>query len=234
MRDESSHAAALATRTGPPRLEAVSGEAGDGGLWKPLRRSTFLAIPVRFHEIISAPAVGCRPYTPGNTSGSSSPSASWEYERPTGTHHISNTLAAQIQFESKTLGRTRSLSFLSWLLEPIDKPLDFRFFHTHRSVFHRGCPKGSVADQPAERCEGNAKTFGRLAAIDDSVSRFNGVGRWQAPLFLPAIPASLILCGRRIYFGYLLLCALLPESNARTNSGALLRYGPLRNRSSKD
>src|ERR1035438_8101090 len=78
----------------------------------------------------------CRRCTPGNTSGSSSPLASWECERLPGTPRISHTLAARIQFESRASDRTRSLPLLHRLLEPIDKPLDFRFRQTHLSVFH--------------------------------------------------------------------------------------------------
>jgi len=98
-----------------------------------------------------SPASDSRRCTPGNTSCSSSPLASWECERPPGTPHISHTLAARIQFESRASGRTRLLPPLRRLLEPIDKPLDFRFPQTHPSVFHRGWPKGSLADQAAER-----------------------------------------------------------------------------------
>src|ERR1019366_1338843 len=142
--------------------------------------------PAPFQAITPSPASDCRRCAPGNTSGSSSPLASWECERPPGTPRISQTLAARIQFESRASGRTRSLPLLRWLLEPIEKPLDFRFRQTHLSTFHPDCPKGSIADQAAERYKGNAKAFSGLAASDDLVSRIGSIERCQsAPLSAP-------------------------------------------------
>ena len=143
-------------------------------------------MPASFQAITPSLPSGCRCCTPGNTSGSSSPLASWECERLPGTPRISHTLAARIQFESRASDRTRSLPLLRRLLEPIEKPLDFRFRQTHLSVFHPDRPKRSVADQAAERLKGNAKAFGGLAASEDLVSRIGRIERCQsAPLSAP-------------------------------------------------
>src|SRR5580700_6077607 len=77
---------------------------------------------------------------------------------------------------------------------PIDKPLDFRFAQTHASVLHGSCPKSSVADQAAERCERNTKAFGGLAVSEDFVARIRRIGVWQAAL--PASWGSLYLSCR--------------------------------------
>ena len=72
------------------------------------------------------------------------------------------------------------------LLEPIEKPLDFRLRYSHLAVFHPDCPKRSVADQAAERYKGNAKALGGLAESEDFFSRIGRIGRCQsAPLSAP-------------------------------------------------
>jgi len=70
----------------------------------------------------------------------------------------------------------RSLPFRRRLLEPINKPPDFRFPQAQLSVFHPGRPKGSFADQAAEGCDLNVKQFGGLAECEDSVSRICSIG----------------------------------------------------------
>jgi hypothetical protein len=168
-------------------------------------------MPAPFQAITPSPDSDCRRCTPDNTSGSSSPLASWECERLPGPPRISHTLAARIQFESRASGRTRSLPLLRRLLEPIDKPLDFRFRQTHLSVAHPDCPKGAIADQAAERYKGNAKAFSGLAASEDLVSRIGSIGRWQAapPFGTRLFQRALVLHGSRILFvGYPLCWAL--------------------------
>jgi hypothetical protein len=94
------------------------------------------------------------------------------------------------------------------LLEPIDKPLDFRFPQTHLSVLHPDCPKGSIADQAAERYEVNAKAFGGLATSEDFVSRIASIGRWQAapPFGTGPFQRALVLHGTQVLFAGYPLC----------------------------
>src|ERR1035437_1001926 len=77
-------------------------------------------MPVLFQAITPSPASDSRCCTPGSISCSSSPLASWECEQPPDAPHISRPHAG--------FGLDMFTPLPRRLLEPVDKPLDFRLF----------------------------------------------------------------------------------------------------------